>query len=57
MPLHGLLCNDAVTKAQFPLKKQTNKHKLSIICVNSGMTIKRIVIDWGGLKKSYPGQG
>lgn len=50
-----VLQNGALTTARFKIDKNIKKHKISIICGDPGMIIERIIIDWGGLKKSYVG--
>jgi hypothetical protein len=54
---NNVLRNGAVTKARFPLRHESAKHKLLITCGDPGMIIQRILIDWGGLKESYLGPG
>lgn len=50
-----VLQNGAVSVAKFPVSKNATKHTLSLICGDPGMMIQRVVVDWGGLKKSYVG--
>lgn len=50
-----VLQNGAVTKTSFAINKNRTEHTLTLTCGDPGMMIQRIVIDWGGLKKSYVG--
>ena len=50
-----VLRNGALSKATFPVNKSLQKHTLTLTCGDPGMIIERIVIDWGGLKKTYVG--
>jgi hypothetical protein len=50
-----VLQNGAVSVAKFQIDKSLPKHTLTLTCGDPGMIIQRIVIDWGGLKKSYVG--
>ena len=52
-----VLRNGAETIATFPLDKNQQQHTISLICGDPGNIIQRIIIDWGGLKKSYVGPG
>ncbi len=52
-----VLQNGTVAKAKFPINNKTQKHTLIITCGDPGITIQRIIVDWGGLKKSYVGPG
>ncbi|HPS13809.1 MAG TPA: glycosyl hydrolase 115 family protein, partial [Prolixibacteraceae bacterium] len=47
--------NGVVTTARFAANKSQPTHTLTLTCGDPGMIIQRIVIDWGGLKKSYVG--
>ncbi len=49
------LQNGTVSKAKFAVDRSKTSHTLSLICGDPGMIIERIVIDWGGLKKTYVG--
>ena len=50
-----VLQNGDVVKVKFPIDKDLETHTLSLICGDPGVTIQRIIIDWGGLKKTYVG--
>ncbi len=50
-----VLRNGTVATAKFPVKTGVGKHTLTLICGDPGIIIQRIVIDWGGLKKTYVG--
>lgn len=50
-----VLQNGVVTIAGFAVKKSLSTHTLSLTCGDPGMMIQRVVIDWGGLKKTYVG--
>lgn len=50
-----VLQNGVVTVAKFPVNKALPMHSLTLICGDPGMIIQRVVIDWGGLKKTYVG--
>ncbi|MBN2842373.1 MAG: glycosyl hydrolase 115 family protein, partial [Sedimentisphaerales bacterium] len=52
-----VLQNGTVAIAKFPIKNKTQKHTLTITCGDPGITIQRIIVDWGGLKKTYVGPG
>lgn len=49
-----VLQNGAVEVREIPVKK-SRKHTISFICADAGVMIQRVVIDWGGLKKTYVG--
>jgi hypothetical protein len=50
-----VLRNGALSVAKFAVDKSLKKHILTLTCGDPGMIIQRIVIDWGGLKKTYVG--
>lgn len=50
-----VLQNGVVTVAKFAVNKSLPKHTLTLTCSDPGMIIQRVVIDWGGLKKTYVG--
>jgi hypothetical protein len=50
-----VLQNGVATVAKFAVNKSLSNHTLTLTCGDPGMIIERIVIDWGGLKKTYVG--
>ncbi len=50
-----VLRNGVVKHFRFAVDKNKPSHKLSLICGDPGMMVQKIIIDWGGLKKSYIG--
>lgn len=50
-----VLQNGVLTTAKFAVNKSVQKHTLTLTCGDPGMIIERIIIDWGGLKKTYVG--
>lgn len=50
-----VLRNGAVTKMKFTIDSSKPSHLLSIICGDAGMMVQKVIVDWGGLKKSYLG--
>lgn len=52
-----VLQNGTVAVAKFPVTKSLTKHTLTLTCGDPGIIIQKIVIDWGGLKKTYVGPG
>lgn len=50
-----VLRNGALSIARFAVNKSLKKHTITLTCGDPGMMIQRIVIDWGGLKKTYVG--
>jgi hypothetical protein len=50
-----VLQNGVVSIARFGINKSLPVHTLSLTCGDPGMMIQKIVIDWGGLKKTYVG--
>jgi hypothetical protein len=50
-----VLKNGVVSVARFGINKSLSAHTLSLICGDPGIMIQKIVIDWGGLKKTYVG--
>lgn len=51
-----VLQNGAVAVLDIPVKK-SKTHTISFICGDTGVMVQRVVIDWGGLKKTYVGPG
>jgi hypothetical protein len=52
-----VLRNGTVATVKFPVEQKNKNHILTLICGDPGIIIQRIVIDWGGLKKTYIGPG
>lgn len=50
-----VLQNGVVTVAGFRINQSLPTHTLTLTCGDPGMIIQRIVIDWGGLQKTYVG--
>lgn len=50
-----VLRNGAVAHMRFAIDKTKKKHVISLICGDSGMMVQKVIINWGGLKKSYLG--
>lgn len=50
-----VLRNGAVARLKFKIDKTQPSHTISFICGDAGMMIQKVIIDWGGLKKSYLG--
>jgi len=50
-----VLRNAAVSHFKFNIDKSKSSHVISLICGDSGMMVQKVVVDWGGLKKSYIG--
>lgn len=50
-----VLRNGAVAKLKFQIDKTKTSHTISFICGDAGMMIQKVIVDWGGLKKSYLG--
>jgi S-adenosylmethionine synthetase len=50
----NVLRNAAINKSTFYIDKP-GKHTLHIKCGDPGMVIQKIVLDFGGMKKSYTG--
>ena len=47
--------NGIATTIQFPLSKEQKSHVLRIQAIDPGQMIQKIIINWGGLQKSYLG--
>ncbi len=47
--------NGAFATFNFKVDPNLNNHTLRLKAIDSGQMIQRIIIDWGGLKKSYIG--
>lgn len=50
-----VLRNGAVAHLKFAIDKSKPAHTLSFICGDAGMMIQKVIVDWGGLRKSYLG--
>lgn len=50
-----VLRNGALDIAEFEIEPTDKEHTISFICGGPGVMIQRVVIDWGGLKKTYVG--
>lgn len=50
-----VLRNGALDIVEFELEPTDKAHTISFICGGPGVVIQRVVIDWGGLKKTYVG--
>ena len=50
-----VLRNAAVAHLKFNIDKSKASHVISLVCGDSGMMVQKVVVDWGGLKKSYIG--
>jgi hypothetical protein len=50
-----VLQNGVVSTATFRVDKSSAKHVLTLTCGDPGMIIERVVVDWGGLQKTYVG--
>ena len=50
-----VLKNGVEARATFAIDHTKDKHILTLTCGDPGTMVQRIIIDWGGLKKSYVG--
>lgn len=50
-----VLRNGSCFSIDVPIDNDFDKHKLNIICIDPGVIIQRIIVDWGGIKPSYVG--
>lgn len=50
-----VLRNAAIGKIKFAIDRNKPSHTISIICGDPGMMVEKVIVDWGGLKKSYIG--
>jgi hypothetical protein len=50
-----VLRNSSIFTTKFHVDKSLPIHSLTLSCGDPGQMIQRIVIDWGGLKKTYVG--
>ena len=50
-----VLKNGVEASATFAIDRTKEKHTLTLTCGDPGTMVQRILIDWGGLKKTYVG--
>lgn len=50
-----VLRNGAVAHMTFSIDRSKAAHILSLHCGDAGMMVQKVIVDWGGLKKSYLG--
>lgn len=50
-----VLQNGIEFKMNFPIDSSLDKHVLRFYCGDPGVMIQRVIIDWGGLQKTYVG--
>lgn len=50
-----VLQNGIEFKVNFPIDSSLDKHVLRFSCGDPGVMIQRVIIDWGGLQKTYVG--
>ncbi len=50
-----VLQNGIEYKTSFPIDQSAKQHRLRLSCGDPGAMIQRIIIDWGGLRKTYVG--
>lgn len=50
-----VLQNGIEYKTTFPIAPSAKQHRLRLSCGDPGAMIQRIIIDWGGLRKTYVG--
>lgn len=50
-----VLRNSAIFTTSFRVDSSLREHHLTLSCGDPGMIIQKVVIDWGGLKKTYAG--
>lgn len=50
-----VLRNSAINTCKLPVDKSKATHTLTLSCLDPGVMVQRIVVDWGGLKKTYVG--
>lgn len=51
----NVIRNAMVTEKKFPIDRSLRNHELNIISGDPGLIVQRILVDWGGLKKTYVG--
>ena len=50
-----VLRNGAVAHMTFSIDRSKAAHVISLHCGDAGMMVQKVIVDWGGLKKSYLG--
>ena len=50
-----VLRNGAVAHLKFTIDPSKPSHVISFICGDAGMMVQKVIVDWGGVKKSYLG--
>lgn len=50
-----VLKNGVEARATFAIDRTKESHTLTLTCGDPGTMVQRIIVDWGGLKKSYVG--
>lgn len=50
-----VLRNSTIYKHKFPVDRSKDSHTLTLSCIDPGIIVQRIIIDYGGLKKTYVG--
>ena len=50
-----VLKNGVEARATFAIDRTKESHTLTLTCGNPGTMVQRIIVDWGGLKKTYVG--
>ncbi len=51
----NVIRNSMISEETFAIDRSDVSHRLSITCGAPGLMVQRILIDWGGLKKTYVG--
>lgn len=50
-----VLQNGVMATFSFPIDRERDIHRLTICCGDPGVMIQRVILDWGGLQKTYVG--
>lgn len=50
-----VLQNGIEYKVSFSIDRSLKQHKLYLHCIDPGVIVQRVIIDWGGLKSTYVG--
>lgn len=50
-----VLRNAAIMRLKFAIDRSKPSHSITLTGIDPGMMIQKVIIDWGGLKKSYLG--